>query len=63
MLTKEISYRVCKWLLANMERDGVLDSDETQLALEKLKEHFEPPFLVVDVQDREIGDGEEVNER
>lgn len=36
MLTKEVDYRVCKWLLANLERDGVIDSGETQLALKKL---------------------------
>lgn len=63
LLTKEVEYRVCKWLLANLERDGVIDSGETQLALKKLQEHFEPPFLEVDVADGEIGDGVNVIER
>lgn len=63
MLTKEVDYRVCKWLLGNMERDGVLTPDETQLALKKLQEHFQPPFLEVDVAGGAIGDGVTVNER
>lgn len=63
MLTKEVDYRVCKWLLGNLERDGVLSPDETRFALEKLQEHFEPPFLEVDVAGGEIGDGVTVNER
>ena len=53
MLTKEVDYRVCKWLLGSMERDGVLTPDEMRLALKKLQEHFQPPFLEVDVADDE----------
>lgn len=61
MLTKEVDYRVCKWLLGNLERNGVLPPDETRFALEKLQEHFEPPFLEVDVAGGEIEDGVTVN--
>ena len=63
MLTKEVDYRVCKWLLGNLERDGVLSPDETRLALEKLQEHFEPPFLEVGVAGGKVGDGVTVNGR
>lgn len=58
-----MDYRVCKWLPGNLGRDGVLSPDETQLALGKLQEHFEPPFREVDVAGGEIGDGVTVNER
>lgn len=50
-------------MLSSMERDGVLTPDEMRLALRKLQEHFQPPFLEVDVADDEIGDGVTVNER
>jgi hypothetical protein len=63
LLTKEVDYRVCKWLLGCLEHDGVISADETQLAVRKLKERFNPPFLEVDVADGEIGDGVTVDEK
>ena len=55
MLEKEVDYRLAKWLLLNMEKDGVISSKEMQLALDKIAEYYVPPFLEVDDLNGTIG--------
>lgn len=32
MFEKEVDYRLAKWLLLNMEKDGIITADELRLA-------------------------------
>ena len=32
MFEKEVDYRLAKWLILNMEKDGIITSDELHLA-------------------------------
>ena len=57
MLEKEVDYRLAKWLLLNMEKDGIITADELRLAWINIAEHYEPPFLEVENLDGSIGDG------
>ena len=63
MLEKEVDYRIAKWLLLNMEKDGIITSDELRLAWSNISEHYEPPFLEVENLDGSIGDGVIVDAR
>ena len=40
MLEKEVDYRIAKWLLLNMEKDGIITSDELRLAWINIAEHY-----------------------
>lgn len=63
-LTREVDYRLCKWVLGNLQMRDLLTAEETKAVLDGLKEHFSPPFLAVDVAEAEkIGDGVIVDER
>lgn len=57
MFEKEVDYRLAKWLLLNMEKDGIITSDEMSLAWINISGHYEPPFLEVENLDGTIGDG------
>ncbi|MCD7801893.1 MAG: hypothetical protein LUH09_03160 [Clostridiales bacterium] len=61
MFEKEVDYRLAKWLLLNMEKDGVISSKEMRLALDKIAEFYVPPFLEVENLSGNIGDGVTVN--
>lgn len=63
MFEKEVDYRLAKWLLLNMEKDGVITSDEMRLAWINIVGHYEPPFLEVENLDGAIGDGVIVDAR
>ncbi|EJU25206.1 hypothetical protein [Selenomonas sp. CM52] len=57
MFEKEVDYRLAKWVILNMEKDGVLTSDELRLAWMNIATHYEPLFLEVENMDGMIGDG------
>lgn len=63
MFEKEVDYRLAKWLLLNMEKDGVITPDELHLAWINIAGHYEPPFLEVENLDGSIGDGVIVDAR
>lgn len=57
MFTGEVNYRLAKWVLLNMEHDGVLSSDEVRLVLVKVAEQCNPPFFELE----ELGNREDSN--
>jgi len=63
MFEKEVDYRLAKWLLLNMEKDGVISSQEMRLSLDKIAEYYVPPFLEVEDLSGPVGDGVTVNGR
>lgn len=63
MLEKEVDYRLAKWLLVNMEKDGIITSEEMHLAWLNIAGHYEPPFLEVEDLTGNIGDGVTVDDR
>ena len=63
MLEKEVDYRLAKWLLVNMEKDGILTSEEMHLAWLNIAGHYKPPFLEVEDLTGNIGDGVTVDDR
>ena len=44
MFEKEVDYRLAKWLLLNMEKDGIITADALRLAWINIAGHYEPPF-------------------
>ena len=63
MFEKEVDYRLAKWLLLNMEKDGVITADELRLAWIDIAGNDEPPFLEVENLDGKIGEGVIVDAR
>ena len=63
MFEPEVEYRLAKWILAGMKQDGVISDSEMQKAWKEIAEHYEPPFLEVDVVGGDIGDGVNVDGR
>ena len=63
MFEKEVDYRLAKWLLLNMEKDGIITANELRLAWINIAGHYEPPFLEVENLDGKIGDGVIVDAR
>lgn len=59
----EVNYRLAKFILANIKHDGLISDEEMQEAWKKIADHYEPPFLEVDVVGGNIGDGVRVDER
>ena len=57
MFTDEVNYRLAKWVLLNLEHDGVLSSCEVRLALIKIAEQYNPPSFELE----ELGNGEDNN--
>ena len=57
MFEKEVGYRLAKWILLNMAKDGFITADELRLAWIKLAGYYEPPFLEVENLEGSIGDG------
>ena len=63
MLKKEIEYRLCRLLLANLQGDGLLTADECVKLNKMLLEIIDPPFRTAENVDDKIGDGMKVHER
>lgn len=63
MFEKEVDYRLAKWVILNMEKDGVITSDELRLVWMNIAEHYTPSFLEVENMDGMIGDGVIVDDR
>lgn len=63
MFENEVNYRLAKWLLLNMEKDGVITSEEMHLAWMNIAGRYDPPFLEVECLEGEIGDGVTVDAR
>ena len=57
MFEKEAGYRLAKWIILNMEKDGFITADELRLAWINLAGYYEPPFLEVENLEGSIGDG------
>ena len=57
MFEKEVDYRLAKWLLLNMEKDGIITVDELRLAWINIAGNYEPPVLEVENLDGKIGNG------
>ena len=57
MFIGEVNYRLAKWVLLNMEHDGVLSSDEVRLVLVKIAKQYNPPFFELE----ELGNGDDNN--
>lgn len=63
MFGNEVDYRLAKWLLLNMEKDGIITEDEMHIAWMNIAGYYEPPFLEVENLDGTIGDGVIVDAR
>ena len=63
MFEKEVDYRLAKWILLNLEKDGVITADELRLAWINIAGYYDPPFLEVENLDGKIGDGVIVDAR
>ncbi len=63
MFEKEVDYRLAKWVILNMEKDGVITSDELHLAWMNIAEYYDPPFLELENMDGMIGDGVIIDDR
>ncbi len=63
MLKKEIKYRLCRLLIANLQGDGFLSSNDVIKVNELLLDRIDTPFRSVENMYNSIGDGVKVNER
>ena len=63
MFEGEVKYRIAKWILLNMERDGFITDDELCLACIEMAKYYEAPFFEVENFDNGIGDGVIIGER
>ena len=63
MFEKEVKYRLCRVLLANLVGNGTI-SDQQAVEINKLLlEKLDPEFRSVENDTDRIGDGVKVNER
>ena len=63
MFEKEVDYRLAKWVIRNMEKDGVITPDELHLACLNIAAYYDPPFLEIENMDGMIGDGVIIDDR
>ena len=63
MLKKEIEYRLCRLLIANLQGNGFLSSDEVIKVNELLLDWIDPQFRSAETINNKIGDGVKANER
>lgn len=63
MLKKEIKYRLCRLLIANLQGDEFLSSNDVIKVNELLLDRIDTPFRSVENMYNSIGDGVKVNER
>lgn len=62
MLEKEVEYRLCRLLLANLQGEELLTMDEIVEINGLLLDRIDPPFRTVENVDNKIGDGVRVHE-
>lgn len=62
MLEKEVEYRLCRLLLANLQGEELLTVDEIVEINGLLLDRIDPPFRTVENVDNKIGDGVRVHE-
>ncbi len=62
MLRKEVEYRLCRLLLANLQGEELLTEHEVIEVNRLLLDRIDPPFRTAENVDDEIGDGVRVHE-
>ncbi len=61
MLKKEVEYRLCRLLLANLQGDGLLTENEVMAINQMLLDKIKPLFRTAENLDSKIGDGVKVH--
>ena len=62
MLKKEVEYRLCRLLLANLQAEELLAEHEVIEVNRLLLDRIDPPFRTAENVDDKIGDGVRVHE-
>ena len=62
MLKKEVEYRLCRLLLANLQGEKLLAEHEVIEVNRLLLDRIDPPFRTAENADDKIGDGVRVHE-
>ena len=62
MLKKEVEYRLCRLLLANLQGEELLAEHEVIEVNRLLLDRIDPPFRTAENVDDKIGDGVRVHE-
>ena len=62
MLKKEVEYRLCRLLLANLQGEELLAEHEVIEVNRLLLDRIDPPFCTAENADDKIGDGVRVHE-
>ncbi len=62
MLNKEVEYRLCRLLLANLQGEELLAEHEVIEVNRLLLDRIDPPFRTAENVDDKIGDGVRVHE-
>ncbi len=62
MLKKEVEYRLCRLLLANLQGEELLAEHEVIEVNRLLLDRIDPPFRTAENADDKIGDGVRVHE-
>ena len=63
MFEKEVKYRLCRVLLANLVGNGILSGQQAAQINKHLLEKLDPEFRSVENNTDKIGDGVKINER
>ena len=63
MFEKEVKYRLCRVLLANLVGNGTLSGQQAAEINKLLLEKVDSEFRSVESDTDKIGDGEKINER
>ena len=63
ILDKEVDYILAKWLLVNIEHDGLLTFDEMRTAWQSIARHYNSPFIELEDFNETIGNGVVVSEK
>ena len=63
MFEKEVKYRLCRVLLANLVGNGTLSGQQAAQINKLLLEKLDPEFRSVENDTNNIGNGVKVNER
>ncbi len=62
-MKNEVDYRLCKWMIAGMEKDGIITKKEMLKIRNNIVEILQPPFAEVEGKIKNIGDGITIGER
>ena len=49
IFTKEVDYRLAKWILAGLQENELVSGDETKAIWQELLEAFDPPLRSIEV--------------